>query len=1079
MSTKKKALLFVAIIFLSVLLTIAGILAYCLASPERTKELIQKAIGDASGLRVTAQNIDYTFSPLHFTLQNVMLNPVDGDQKTEASISEVAVDLHREGSFGHKKLVIDSIRLYTPALQLHQRSNVPAPSPGSGSSSRAATFVKGIAGLFLFREIEIRKFEVLNGNLAFTSDMATVNLSKIRGQMNTENRIEIACELRTLLTEHAIAIRFPDLHITTKNSFSVARPDISADVTASHATIETPWGRLNNIDINSHMGYEHDKELLICHAFEFKGKGTWERGQATPPCEIEGKMGGVFDLRTSDIHGTQLSLSSKDFFSLQGTLAADFRNEGAITLEISEGSFFPSRLRAFLPEKTKTVMETACLGGAVQVRGTMEGIKSHNAWNYLCDMKTLFTHNPVSFSMNNFSLEGDITGAMRVEGEALNPAISADITASDFTVESPVCSLSPCSGHIKIGGRFPGFTMNNLTWTMPEIHLKSGKQSINMKDVYLSSEKGFFDFQTKAFRLPLLSIDSAALKHITLQAEGNGETCRLSLEGVNTGILEFADTQGFIPKGWKVSGSDTIRLSAEKKKEKCWGLKTELHVDSGSFEDAAAVCIGEDINAAAFLHCLYEPAKNSALCDGSVRVTNGEVLFDRFYLDLGTHTVSSNFKGTYGNTGKTILLREMNIALRDRLSADVKGRWIVYPHSPEGNIHIRMHEAPVLPLFETFVREPFKAENPALESITAEGTASASFHIEKGRTGTDIRGHFYWKDGALSYHDAEVCLTGLTLDLPLWIHAGTNSHEGNLLTGKLDVQSIQMPFLTIQALSLPLQAKQNSLHITSSTMVATSGGPLRIGPVSFLDLAGPHPSIHSDISIQDLDIGPFIPEAVFPDLKGTIGGRLDPVRITQDVISTEGNIVVDVWGGKVVILNIAASSFFSGPLVSFDARLDGLDLAEMTTNTSFGKVEGTLQGHIKGLEIAYGQPQKFDLLLETTPRKGVTQKISVKAVENIAKIGGGQSPFVGLAGVISSFFKEFPYEKIGVRASLQNDIFSINGTIKEDETEYIIKRGGFSGVNIVNQNPDNQISFKDMVKRIKRITKEGASPVIE
>jgi hypothetical protein len=103
----------------------------------------------------------------------------------------------------------------------------------------------------------------------------------------------------------------------------------------------------------------------------------------------------------------------------------------------------------------------------------------------------------------------------------------------------------------------------------------------------------------------------------------------------------------------------------------------------------------------------------------------------------------------------------------------------------------------------------------------------------------------------------------------------------------------------------------------------------------------------------------------------------------------------------------------------------------------------------------------------------------VRAVDNIAQIGGGRSPFVGFASVFASFFKEFPYEKIGIHASLKNDMFRINGTIKEGGKEYLVKRGGFSGVNVVNQNPDNLISFKDMVKRIHRVTSSKSGPVVK
>jgi len=164
------------------------------------------------------------------------------------------------------------------------------------------------------------------------------------------------------------------------------------------------------------------------------------------------------------------------------------------------------------------------------------------------------------------------------------------------------------------------------------------------------------------------------------------------------------------------------------------------------------------------------------------------------------------------------------------------------------------------------------------------------------------------------------------------------------------------------------------------------------------------------------------------------------------------------------------------PVVYLDAQWEGLLLGELTEGTPFGKVEGVLKGHARGIEIAGREPQKFDLFLETVPQEGVPQTISTKAVDNISQIGGGQTP---LTGIFASFFKEFPYEKIGIHASLENDLFRINGTIKEGGTEYIVKRGGFSGVNVVNQNPDNRISFKDRVKRVKRVATSGREAIVQ
>jgi hypothetical protein len=83
-----------------------------------------------------------------------------------------------------------------------------------------------------------------------------------------------------------------------------------------------------------------------------------------------------------------------------------------------------------------------------------------------------------------------------------------------------------------------------------------------------------------------------------------------------------------------------------------------------------------------------------------------------------------------------------------------------------------------------------------------------------------------------------------------------------------------------------------------------------------------------------------------------------------------------------------------------------------------------------------------------------------------------------LAGKVVAVFDEFYYQKMGVKASLVNDVFQVNGTIQEDGKEYLVKKGGIPGVDVVNSNPDNRISFKDMLKRVRRIHSRSSGPVI-
>ena len=85
---------------------------------------------------------------------------------------------------------------------------------------------------------------------------------------------------------------------------------------------------------------------------------------------------------------------------------------------------------------------------------------------------------------------------------------------------------------------------------------------------------------------------------------------------------------------------------------------------------------------------------------------------------------------------------------------------------------------------------------------------------------------------------------------------------------------------------------------------------------------------------------------------------------------------------------------------------------------------------------------------------------------------------MGFAGTLAAMFKAFPYKKIGMAASLNKDVFTINRTIVDNGVEYPVRSSGLSGVDVVNLNPDNRISFKNMIKRIQRIQGSQGGPVI-
>lgn len=58
---------------------------------------------------------------------------------------------------------------------------------------------------------------------------------------------------------------------------------------------------------------------------------------------------------------------------------------------------------------------------------------------------------------------------------------------------------------------------------------------------------------------------------------------------------------------------------------------------------------------------------------------------------------------------------------------------------------------------------------------------------------------------------------------------------------------------------------------------------------------------------------------------------------------------------------------------------------------------------------------------------------------------------------------------MGIICILENDVFTLRGKIHEGGKEYLIRKVFLRGIDVVNQNLDNNISFRDMKERINRI----------
>jgi hypothetical protein len=642
--------------------------------------------------------------------------------------------------------------------------------------------------------------------------------------------------------------------------------------------------------------------------------------------------------------------------------------------------------------------------------------------------------------------------------------------------------LLPLDINIKaegISGNYPVIEIKNVTVQIPQAKIKTRTRDTLIGDIRVDIPDVRIDTEKKSVILPKVRFDAVGLKNLLLGIRLQERNLNLTVQGKETSLFHAAVAYHLIPPDWNIKVHDSIQINVTGPQTGPWQVKAKLSLDDLVFQNKDGSIIGEKVSLITGIEGIVDLKRSRMTFAADIDAQAGEALYDRYYLNLKKNPIVTSCNGTYDFQKRLIELSRLRFDLKDILPLEIRGFFKQGPSKANADVTVILPKVPLKPIFHHFLQEPYKTEKPFLATLETEGTVSAEFRINGFQDAWQVRGRLGWLGGNFSLPEKGIALKGILVDMPVWYRTRVAKTPVKTLIGKLEVESITIPLLPEQPLSILLAAGPNRISVESPTVIQVPGGNLHLGSVQIEKLFGLDLTIQTRLAFDEIKLQPLLSKIWKRPLGGTLTGTLNPIRYENHAVTTRGELKAEVFEGKIILSELGASGIFtSAPVFKLNVKWEDLLLSEMTTDTAFGTIEGVLKGQVRDVEMAYGQPQRFNLLLETVQTKGISQKISVKAVENIAQIGGGQSPFMGMAGAFASFFKKFPYEKIGVRASLENDVFTVNGTIREGDTEYLVKRGSFSGVNIVNQNPDNRVSFKDMVKRIKRISSKGG-PVVK
>jgi hypothetical protein len=443
-------------------------------------------------------------------------------------------------------------------------------------------------------------------------------------------------------------------------------------------------------------------------------------------------------------------------------------------------------------------------------------------------------------------------------------------------------------------------------------------------------------------------------------------------------------------------------------------------------------------------------------------VPAGEVLWDRFYVDLRRHPLT--VRGKVDTSATQLTLADGAVEIGGIGTVNGSGSYDVDRAQDVWRVQFKVPG--LAAAYAVGVREPLQDAYPLLGRLELNGRASGTIEQERVGEGTRrLKGVVDLDGVTINTSDPRVAVRALDLHLPIDL-SETNSGSGAAQSGVLRMRDLDIADIAVGDLALPLRVENNQIAVAEPVRIPLMGGALEIAHLRAVDLTGA-PNASLGLAIHDLDLAAAAQALGLPRLKGRVVGQIPALTVAARSVQSEGEIRMDVFGGSVLLRNLRVEEPFSPvPTLHLDLDIADILLAELTGTFEIGHISGVVAGGARDLEIANGEPARFDAWMETVPRSGVPQRISVTAIRQLSILGGAGGDPISF-GVLG-FFDEYRYAKMGFRCRLENDRFTLEGIEKHGDAEYLVVGTTLPPrVNVISHT--RVIAFSELVERLSRV----------
>ncbi len=467
-------------------------------------------------------------------------------------------------------------------------------------------------------------------------------------------------------------------------------------------------------------------------------------------------------------------------------------------------------------------------------------------------------------------------------------------------------------------------------------------------------------------------------------------------------------------------------------------------VSAGILVDGNALSFaGRHIADKADLHLESRLAQRgeTAIVTGSAELRSGAVYIEPGWstgeytpgitLEAAAEPVTARWALRHDDESGTLQIDEFELAQPGVATLALDGGVALAPDTQSPELHLRVNGADMRQLYEQHVKSHC-AHIPALCGMEFEGRVDlAATWGGEGITDMDLRFHGVYADDDRQ----RFRIAALNGDLVL-------TSGGSAIASTLKWASAGWRRLDFGPGSVGMSSSHRAIKVTHWSDVEILGGTFKVDMLEIANVGTGNFGVDIEGVLTPIPMQEFSQAMGWPIMNGTLSGVIPGLKYRRGLLALDGDLLVRVFDGSVVVRGLRIENpFGQSPVLMTDMDVKNIDLEQLTGAFAFGRIEGTLEGEVRGLRLENWQPAAFDGYLQNPADDDRRHRISQKAVDNLSAIGGG-----GIGGALSrgflSIFKEYSYDRLGLHCRLSNGVCAMKGVAPAENGFYIVTRGG-------------------------------------